>query len=151
MKLIVRYFLKCFSQRYFMFLQEKKLSRVFNSNDKSIQKCSINSLQAARMFTSLHILKIKNRLRTYLLIFIFWTYYSTVKSNCYIFMTVAVMILRVLIFSSPRTEGSGGANRIGSGPSSSVVVCKHFQTASPLKPLGQLDPNFNCGILGLRD
>ena len=34
----------------------------------------------------------------------------------------------------------------------SVVVWRqHFQTASPLKPLGRLGPNFICSILGLGD
>ena len=29
------------------------------------------------------------------------------------------------------------------------VDCQHFQTTSPLKPLGQLGPNFIRGMLGL--
>ena len=42
-------------------------------------------------------------------------------------------------FQLTRAVGSGGAYRIGSGPSLSsssfvVVVCQHFQTTSPLGP-----------------
>ena len=29
------------------------------------------------------------------------------------------------------------------------VVCQHIQTASPLKPLGQLKPNFIWSLLGV--
>ena len=48
-----------------------------------------------------------------------------------------------------------GAYRIGSCPSppssSVIVVCQHFKTISPVKPLGQLGSDFISGILGLGD
>ena len=51
--------------------------------------------------------------------------------------------------SSPEPKAHHGAYRIPMGPSSSsVVVRSHFQTSSPLKPLGQSKPNFMWSLLG---
>ena len=48
------------------------------------------------------------------------------------------------IFSSPEPKAHGWANSIPVTPSS---VRQHFQTSSPLKPLGQLNSNFIWWLL----
>ena len=56
------------------------------------------------------------------------------------------------IFSSPEPSGSQGELIVypwsGSCHTSSVIVCSHFQTSSPLKPLDQSKPNFMWSLLG---
>ena len=53
-------------------------------------------------------------------------------------------------FSSPEPKAHWWAYSIGR-PLSSVCmyVCQHFQTSSPLKPLGWLKPNFMWSLLGM--
>ena len=54
-----------------------------------------------------------------------------------------------LIFSTPEPKAHWWAYSIGMPPSSVVHRCQHFQTSSPLKPLGQLKPNFIWSLHGL--
>ena len=53
-----------------------------------------------------------------------------------------------ILFSSPEPKAHGWANSIPVTPSS---VRPHFQTSSPLKPLGQLNSNFIWILLRRRE
>ena len=60
--------------------------------------------------------------------------------------SVSDFVLKFMFLAHP-SRRLGGAYRIGNGPVwSTVVVCQYFQTTSPLKPLGHLNPNFIYGI-----
>ena len=59
------------------------------------------------------------------------------------------------VFSSPEPKAHQSAYRIPMDPASvgvrrrpSSVVRSHFQTSSPLKPLGQSKPNFMWSLIG---
>ena len=57
-----------------------------------------------------------------------------------------------ILFSSPEPKAHGWANSIPVTPSSvRPSVRQHFQTSSPLKPLGQLNSNFIWRLLRTRE
>ena len=84
---------------------------------------------------------------------------NKLHQSCYksVFLDCSSSTYGWLIFSSPEPKAHGWANSIPVTPASvrpSVVrpsVCQHFQTSSPLKPLGQLNSNFIWRLLRTRE
>ena len=84
-----------------------------------------------------------------LYIYYYWRYLLETQTSCSLLKGEPISVGEViLLLFFPWAEGSGGAYSMGS-LRRPAVVRPHFQTTSPLKPQGQMWPNFICSIQAL--
>ena len=82
----------------------------------------------------------------------FWMFrYLTITLSNNRLLFYCFIIIRCIIFNSPGPKAHRRAYSVGRHPSSVVVVGKHFQTTSPLKPWSRFLPYFTYSIYRQRE